>query len=131
MIWSISEHAYLCMDDSKDCILEGQVFISPKEHVGAITDLDDSAYAEIRNYQKCLVRFFDALDPPHAVIVGYPVELPVFSQARSFFKKALDEAECEFETTHKKVIETSAKGGVRAAIPKNFPYVHVDFALGG
>merc|ERR1719440_476148 len=68
---------------------------------------------------------------PHCTVVAYPVDLPILSQARSFFKKALDEAENEFETTHKKVIETSAKGGVRAAIPKNFPYVHIDFALGG
>merc|ERR1712014_261118 len=44
---------------------------------------------------------------------------------------ALDEAECEFTTQHKKVIECTAKGGVRAAIPKNFPYIYIDFCLGG
>jgi len=152
---SSSVHAYLCMDGFKDCILPGQVFICPREHLPASTDLEDSVYTEIRNYQKCLVRFFEAQDPPravifaesaihrvskdklllgagpHATIVAYPVELDVFSQARSFFKKAFDEAECEWSTQHKKVIETTAKGGVRAAIPKNFPYVHIDFSLGG
>merc|ERR1712216_279952 len=119
------------------------------------TDLDDTAYSEIRNYQKCLVRYFDAQDPPkavifaesaiirvskeklllgagpHAVMVAYPIDLPVFGQAKSFFKKAFDEAENEFESQHKKVIETTAKGGVRASIPKHFPYVHIDFCLGG
>merc|ERR1711907_399772 len=152
---SASEHAYVCMDNFKDCILPGQVFICPREHLPSLTDLDDSVYAEIRNYQKCLVRFFEAQDPPravifaesaihrvskekllmgggpHAVVVAYPIELDVFSQARSFFKKAFDEAECEWSAQHKKVIETSAKGGVRAAIPKHFPYVHIDFSLGG
>jgi len=154
-ILSSSTGAYLCVDNFKESILPGQVFICPQEHLPAITDLDDSAYAEVRNYQKCLVRYYESLDPPqavifsetsitrvskeklfmgggsHTVVVAYPVELAVLSQARSFFKKAFDEAECEWSTQHKKVIETTAKGGVRAAIPKNFPYVHVDFALGG
>lgn len=154
-IVSSSQHAYLWMDNIKECVLPGQVAICPQEHVAAITDLDDSAYTEVRNYQKCLVRYFEAQDPPLAVIfaesaihrpskekllmgagphthvVAYPVELPVFSQARSFFKKAFDEAEDEWSTQHKKVIETTAKGGVRSAIPKNFPYVHIDFSLGG
>merc|ERR1711972_962688 len=68
---------------------------------------------------------------PHAAVVAYPIEMALLQEARAYWKKALDEAECEFATQHKKVIETSAKGGVRAAIPKNFPYVHVDFALQG
>jgi len=154
-IISSSTHAYVCMDRFEDSVLPGQVFICPQEHLPSMTDLDDDAYTEIRNYQKCLVRFFEAQDPPravifcessieraskdklllgggsHAMLVAYPVELPIFSQARSFFKKAFDEAEDENITQHKKVIETSAKGGVRAAIPKNFPYVHIDFSLGG
>ncbi|CAK9018157.1 unnamed protein product [Durusdinium trenchii] len=29
------------------------------------------------------------------------------------------------------VIETDSKGGARTAVPKGFPYVHVDFSLGG
>merc|ERR1711933_596887 len=154
-IISSSEHAYICADSFKDCILPGQILIIPKEHFPSMTDLDDTAYLEIRNYQKCLVRYFDAQQPPkavifaesaiirvskeklllgagpHAVIVAYPVDLPVFGQARSSFRKAFDEAECEFESQHKKVIETSAKGGVRASIPKHFPYVHIDFCLQG
>lgn len=154
-IISSSTHAYVCMDTFKDSVLPGQVMICPQQHLSSATDLDDDAYAEIRNYQKCIVRYFDSQDPPcavifgessinrpsreklllgagpHAVLIAYPIELPVFSQARSFFKKAFDEAECEWSTQHKKVVETTAKGGVRAAIPKHFPYVHVDFSLGG
>lgn len=154
-IISSSANAYVCMDDFKSCILPGQVLICPQEHASAVTDLEDSVNTDIRNYQKCLVRFFEAQDPPravifaessihratkerlllgagsHAVIVAYPVELEIFSQARSFFKKAFDEAEDEWVTQHKKVIETTAKGGIRAAVPKHFPYVHIDFSLGG
>jgi len=154
-ILSASERTYLCAESIGQCILPGQVFISPQEHVQAITDLDDATYTEIRNYQKCLVRFFEAQAPPkavifaetcigrvsndnllvgggqHAAVIAYPVDLEILPEARAFFKKAFDEAECEWSTQHKKVIPTSAKGGVRDAIPKNFPYVHIDFALGG
>lgn len=152
---SVSPLAYVCVDGFNQCVLPGQVFIAPQEHVTAITDLDEAAYAEIRNYQKCLVRFFESQEPPkavlfiesavhrvsrekallggggHAAIVAYPIELPLLDQARGYWKKALDEAENEFETTHKKVIPTDTKGGVRRAVPKGFPYIHVDFCLGG
>jgi len=152
---SVSSHAYVCMYEMPQCIVPDQVFIAPREHVQAITDLDDTACTEIRNYQKCLVRYFEAQNPPRAVIfaesaihrvsrdqallgagphtaiVAYPVEYELLQQARGYFKKAFDEAEDEFITQHKKVIETDCRGGVRAKVPKNFAYVHVDFALGG
>merc|ERR1712023_387384 len=68
---------------------------------------------------------------PHMAVVGYPVDLAILDEARAYFKKALDEAECEWSTQHKKVIETTPKRGIRDAIPKGFPYVHIDFSLGG
>lgn len=154
-LFSASPRAYLCADGQNRCILPGQVFICPQDHVEASTDLDDAAWTEIRNYQKCLVRYWEAQDPPkavlftescvnrvskdrllvgggaHAHVVAYPVDPAIIPEARAYFKKALDEAECEWSAQHKKVIVTSGKGGVRDAIPKNFPYVHVDFNLSG
>merc|ERR1712032_1385465 len=142
---STSQHAYLCLDGMNQCILPGQVFIAPLEHLPAMTEVDDAVWTEIRNYQKCLVRFFEAEDPPRAVIfaesavhrvsrdkallgagphtaiIAYPIELGLLAEVRAYWKKALDEVECEFETQHKKVIETDAKGGVRAKIPKKLP----------
>merc|ERR1712115_82100 len=67
----------------------------------------------------------------HCAIIAYPIELGLLAEVRAFWKKALDEAECEFTTQHKKVIETDAKTGVRSKIPKGFPYIHADFAMGG
>jgi len=154
-VLSVSPRAYLCAESFNQCILPNQVFISPQEHVQAVTDLDEAACTEIRNYQKCLVRYFEAQEPPkavifaesavhrvskdqtllgggpHAAVVAYPVDLALLSEARAYFKKAFDEAECEWSAQHKKVLPTSAKGGIREAIPKNFPYVHIDFCLGG
>eukprot|EP00438_Fugacium_kawagutii_P026841 Skav236122 [mRNA] locus=scaffold7369:26340:29376:- [translate_table: standard] len=104
--------------------------------------------ADIRNYQKCLqppraVLFVESSvhrvsrdkallgAGPHTCIVAYPIEIELLAQAKTYWKKALDEAENEFETSHKKVIETDSKGGARSAVPKGFPYIHVDFSLGG
>jgi len=152
---STAQHAYLCVDAMNQCIVPGQVFIAPIDHVSAITDVDEQVWTEIRNYQKCLVRFYESEEPPravifaetsvhrvskekalmgagpHAAIVAYPIELGLLTEARAFWKKALDEAECEFSTQHKKVIETDGKNGVRSKIPKGFPYIHADFSAGG
>jgi len=154
-IISTSQHAYVCMDGMNQCILPGQVFIAPLEHLPATTEVDDAAWTEIRNYQKSLVRFFESEDPPrdvifaetavhrvsrdkallgggpHAAIVAYPVEKGLLIEAPAFWKKALDEVENEFEVQHKKVIKTDAKSGVRGAVPKGFPYVHAEFSVGG
>jgi len=154
-IMSVAQHTYLCVEGFNQSILPGQVFIAPMEHLPATTDLDEEVYREIRNYQKCLVRFFEAEEPPravifaesavhrvsrdkalmgagpHAVVTAYPVELGLLQEARAYWRKAFDEAECEFTVQHRKVIETDAKGGVRRAIPKGFAYVHADFSLGG
>eukprot|EP00929_Paragymnodinium_shiwhaense_P057702 TRINITY_DN2888_c0_g1_i1.p1 TRINITY_DN2888_c0_g1~~TRINITY_DN2888_c0_g1_i1.p1 ORF type:complete len:801 (-),score=296.84 TRINITY_DN2888_c0_g1_i1:108-2510(-) len=154
-VLSASPRAYVCADSFNSSILPGQVFISPTEHVSAGTDLDESTWTEIRNYQKCLVSYYESLDPPkapifaetsihnvsrenaligggpHVAIIVYPVDVTTLQDARIYFKKALDEAECEWSTQHKKVIATDAKTGARRAIPKNFPYIHVDFSLGG
>ncbi|KAL8454882.1 hypothetical protein Emag_001248 [Eimeria magna] len=46
----------------------------------------------------------------------------------SYFRKALDESE-RIWASHKTVIETKGREGVRTAIPKGFPYIHVDFSL--
>ncbi|CAE7666684.1 cwf19l2 [Symbiodinium pilosum] len=154
-VMSVSPHAYLCVETQNRSIVPGQVLIVPQEHVMAMTDVDEAAWADIRNYQKCLIAFYEAEQPPRAVlfvessvhrvsrdkallgagphccIVAYPIEMGLLVQARTYWKKALDEAENEFETTHAKVIDTDSKGGVRSAVPKGFPYVHVDFSLGG
>lgn len=152
---STSDHVYLCMDAMNKCIVPGQCFIAPIEHLPAVTEMEDAVWTEIRNYQKCLVRFFEAENPPRAVIfaesvvtkvsrdkallgagahtciIAYPVDLGLLDEVRAFWKKALDEVEDEFEVQHKQVIVTEAKGGVRNKVPKGFPYVHADFSLGG
>jgi len=152
---SVSPHAYLCIEGFNQCIVPGQMFIAPQEHQSSCVELDESVWTEIRNYQKCLVRFFEAEQPPrtvifvetsvhrvsrdkallgagpHMAIAAYPIDMEMLPEARAYWKKAFEEAECEFTVQHKKVITTDAKSGVRGAVPKGFTYVHVDFCLGG
>merc|ERR1711971_1486927 len=70
---SVSEHAYLSFDSLERSILPGQMVICPQEHLPAVTDLDEAVWTEIRNYQKCIIRFFAAETPPRAVIFGESV----------------------------------------------------------
>ena len=39
----------------------GQVLIVPQEHVMAMTDADEAVWADVRNYQKCLISFYESL----------------------------------------------------------------------
>ncbi|CAE8621762.1 unnamed protein product, partial [Polarella glacialis] len=65
---SVAPHVYLCLDAFNRCIFPNQVCIVPQEHCNATTELEEAAAAEVRNYQKCLVRFFEEQDPPQAII---------------------------------------------------------------
>ncbi|CAI5500278.1 unnamed protein product [Closterium sp. Naga37s-1] len=78
----------------------------------------------------------------HCYVEAIPVPAAVMAQAPLYFKKvgprcmartALDEAESEWSQQHsKRIIDTRAiRGGLRSAIPPNFPYFHVEFSLQG
>ena len=57
----------------------------------------------------------------------HPIFTPSFYPSLS----TQQEAESEWSTHHAKaVIETSAKKGLHASIPPNFPYVYVQFGYG-
>jgi CWF19-like protein 2 len=54
---------------------------------------------------------------------------PCKSELKAFYLQAIDEAEEEWSQHNaKKLIDTSQKG-LRASIPKDFPYFHVEFGL--
>ncbi|KAL6006844.1 hypothetical protein ACLOJK_032340 [Asimina triloba] len=65
----------------------------------------------------------------HCMVECIPLPLEVAKEAPLYFKKAIDEAEDEWSQHNaKKLIDTSEKG-LRASIPKDFPYFHVEFGL--
>nr|GLL49173.1 CWF19-like protein 2 isoform X1 [Ipomoea trifida] len=99
---------------------------------------------EIRNFKKCLIMMLAkqekdvvfletvmglAKQRRHCLVECIPLPKDVAKQAPLYFKKAIDEAEDEWSQHNaKKLIDTSIKG-LRASIPKDFPYFHVEFGL--
>lgn len=52
-----------------------------------------------------------------------------FDKAPMYFRKAIEDATSEWsQHASKRIIETGSKG-LRASIPPNFPYFHVEFGL--
>eukprot|EP00593_Proboscia_inermis_P015508 CAMPEP_0171325710 /NCGR_PEP_ID=MMETSP0816-20121228/116983_1 /TAXON_ID=420281 /ORGANISM="Proboscia inermis, Strain CCAP1064/1" /LENGTH=155 /DNA_ID=CAMNT_0011824959 /DNA_START=225 /DNA_END=692 /DNA_ORIENTATION=- len=62
-------------------------------------------------------------------IEAIPISKNIQNDAPMYFKSAFDEQAEDFET-HTKVIHTKEKG-LRRSIPKNFPYIHVEWDDGG
>ncbi|EPR60331.1 cwfj family protein [Toxoplasma gondii GT1] len=148
---SMATHAVVCFQPWRNCVLRSHLLIIPSAHVSSVTTLDDAGYEEIRNFQKSLVTYFkDARQEapifietvshfvskeklwmgagPHTAVEVLPIPVDRLSEAKTYFRKAFEEAESEWQQ-HKKVIEVRGRDGIRAAIPANIPYIHVDFAL--
>lgn len=67
----------------------------------------------------------------HTAIECVPMARRDATAAPAYFRKALLESEVEDEwAQHKKVINVPAARGVRGAVPPQFPYFYVQFALG-
>lgn len=104
--------------------------------------VDDAAWTEVRNFQKCLIQMFMAAGQEvlflevatqlsggrrHAVLEAVPLPPGAAAKAPMYFKKALQEAESEWaQHAAKAVIDTRAKG-LRGSIPPSFPYLYVQF----
>lgn len=115
------------------------------EHHSSVTDMDEEEIAEIMRFKQSLVQMFAAMkmEPVfyetvtpynlkkrrHTCIECVPIPIAQAQSAPGFFKKSIMDADSEW-SQHTKVIDTTGKG-IRRAIPKEFPYFHVEFALGG
>ena len=100
----------------------------------------------MRNFKKCLIMMFAKMgkdvifletcmkpsQQKHTVVEAIPLPGGKAAQASGYFKTNLEtiSAEEEFEAVHKRIIDTRGKG-LRASIPKNFPYFHVEFGING
>ncbi|KEP64031.1 UNVERIFIED_CONTAM: cwfj family protein [Hammondia hammondi] len=148
---SMATHAVVCFQPWRNCVLRSHLLIIPSAHVSSVTTLDDAGYEEIRNFQKSLVTYFKEARQeapifietvshfvskeklwmgagPHTAVEVLPIPVDRLTEAKTYFRKAFEEAESEWQQ-HKKVIEVRGRDGIRAAIPANIPYIHVDFAL--
>jgi hypothetical protein len=115
--------------------------IIPYAHEPSMLNADEDVWEEVRNFKKSLIRAFDSVNKSvmfvetckdvsaksHCSIEVFVVPNKIASDARIFFKKALQECDQEWNV-HKKIIDTDAKG-LRRSIPKELPYFYVDFRL--
>ena len=90
---------YLAIPDAIDMV-PGHCLIAPTEHVLTTLDCDDDEWTEIRNFQKSLIRMFDAQDQgvlfmeqvvnfkwhKHTVIECIPLPRGLHDDAPAFFK---------------------------------------------
>ncbi|XP_019181712.1 PREDICTED: CWF19-like protein 2 isoform X2 [Ipomoea nil] len=140
---AIANFTYLSLPQWQP-IVPGHCCILTMQHESATRSVDDNVWEEIRNFKKCLIMMFAkqekdvvfletvmglAKQRRHCLVECIPLPQDVAKQAPLYFKKAIDEAEDEWSQHNaKKLIDTSIKG-LRASIPKDFPYFHVEFGL--
>ncbi|KAK6780991.1 hypothetical protein RDI58_023175 [Solanum bulbocastanum] len=143
LVVAIANFTYLSLPVWRP-IAPGHCCILTMQHESATRSLDDNVWEEFRNFKKCLIMMFAkqekdlifletvmslARQKRHCLVECIPLSKEVAKQAPLYFKKAIDEAEDEWSQHNaKKLIDTSVKG-LRASIPKDFPYFHVEFGL--
>ncbi|KAJ7526108.1 hypothetical protein O6H91_17G082000 [Diphasiastrum complanatum] len=145
LIVAIANFTYLMLP-TKFSLVQGHCYIVPMQHEGSTRNADDNVWEEVRNFKKCLVKMFMQQNKDvvfietviglvrqkrHCLVECIPISLDTAKQAPLYFKKAIEEAEDEWSQHNaKKLIDTRSKG-LRACIPKNFPYFHVEFGMQG
>ncbi|OMO54764.1 hypothetical protein CCACVL1_27586 [Corchorus capsularis] len=143
LVIAIANFTYLALPQWQP-VVPGHCCILPMQHESATRTIDNNVWDEIRNFKKCLIMMFAKQDKElvfletvmnlaqqrrHCMIECIPLPREIASEAPSYFRKAIDEAEDEWSQHNaKKLIDTSEKG-LRSSIPKNFPYFHVEFGL--
>ncbi|CAI9118271.1 OLC1v1019814C1 [Oldenlandia corymbosa var. corymbosa] len=143
LVVAIANFTYLSLPRWQP-IVPGHCYILTLQHEASTRTVDDNVWDEIRNFKKCLIMMFSKQDKDvifletvmglaqqrrHCLVECIPVPKKIAKQGPMYFKKAIDEAEEEWSQHNaKKLIDTSQKG-LRASIPKNFPYFHVEFGL--
>ncbi|KAJ4843823.1 hypothetical protein Tsubulata_014030 [Turnera subulata] len=143
LVISIANFTYLMLPQWQP-VVPGHCCILPMQHDSATRTVDNNVWEEIRNFKKCLIRMFAEQDKElvfletvmglaqqrrHCLIECVPLPREIAKEAPLYFKKAIDEAEDEWSQHNaKRLIDTSEKG-LRGAIPKDFPYFHVEFGL--
>lgn len=143
LVVSIANFTYLMLPPQQP-VVPGHCCIVTMQHESSTRNVDDDVWEEIRNFKKCLIMMFAKQEKDlvfletvmglvqqrrHCLIECLPLPREIANEAPLYFKKAIDEAEDEWSQHNaKKLIDTSVKG-LRASIPKDFPYFHVEFGL--
>lgn len=140
LIVSVSSGAVLQLRASP--LVPGHCRIAPSDHVGAMTEAEDTCCEHVIRYERALKRMIHSAGmgvimmetvlkavtlssaaAHHTFIDVVPVPARVVASTPTFFKKALLEVGSEW-SQHSKVIDVTGKE-LRHSIPRGFAYFHV------
>ncbi|EUT82470.1 hypothetical protein PFAG_03846 [Plasmodium falciparum Santa Lucia] len=150
-IISISNKSYICYYNYKNIFLKDQLFISPIEHTTSFTNTTFDVIQDMRNHMKSLIamlevnnqtcifiEFNNCFNPSielismrktkHTYINCYVIPMDLLEEAKIYFKKNMEEINSLYRE-NKQLIISDSKYAPYNVIPKNIPYVSVNFSL--
>ncbi|CAD2113914.1 debranching enzyme-associated ribonuclease, putative [Plasmodium vinckei petteri] len=150
-IISISDKSYICYYNYKNIFLKNQLFISPIEHTISITNTDFETILDMRNHMKSLIAMLEEYNQTcifiefnncfntnielismrktkHTYVNCYSIPMNLLEKAKIYFKKNLQDISSLYRE-NKQLIITDNKYAPYGVIPKNIPYVSVNFSL--
>ncbi|CXJ21319.1 debranching enzyme-associated ribonuclease, putative [Plasmodium berghei] len=150
-IISISDKSYICYYNYKNVFLKNQLFISPIEHTISVTNTDFETILDMRNHMKSLIAMLEEYNQTcifiefnncfntnielismrktkHTYVNCYSIPMNLLEKAKIYFKKNLQDISSLYRE-NKQLIITDNKYAPYGVIPKNIPYVSVNFSL--
>ncbi|THD20425.1 hypothetical protein D915_008513 [Fasciola hepatica] len=147
LVISVGEKSFLSLPEHVSMV-HGQCFITPYEHIGSLTRVDDCTLREIISFKRQLIQMFrqqlnrsscvfmeTATKPDssraHTQIECIPIPPDATESVSGYFRKALEEIGSEWDQ-NRRVIKLNRPGfGAYGAVPPKFPYFAVEFGLDG
>ncbi|CAH8855207.1 unnamed protein product [Trichobilharzia szidati] len=143
LIVSLGEKVFLSLP-SYISMVSGYCLITPYEHIGSITRLDEDAVKEIRNFKCQLTAMFDKhynesgcvfIETAtksdgfryHTQVECIPVPRNLYRSLPAYFKKALSEIGSEWDQNRRLITIKPGGSGAYGVIPPKFAYLAVEF----
>jgi hypothetical protein len=143
LVMAIGLSMYLLLPQESP-LVEGECWISSLDHFPSRMLLSSAHIDELYVFQRRIVRMFEKQKKGvifiervgniernrHWIMQCIPIKRSLMDEAPIYFKKAILEADTEWNQ-NKKLIETHmTENPVQKQIPSNFPYFSVQFGLG-
>ncbi|SBT82536.1 debranching enzyme-associated ribonuclease, putative [Plasmodium ovale] len=150
-IISISDKSYICYYSYKNIFLKDQLYISPIEHTTSVTNTNLETIQDMRNHMKSLIAMLEEKNQTcvfiefnncfhasielislrktkHTYVNCYVIPMELLEMAKIYFKKNMEDINSLYRE-NKQLIVTSNKYAPYNVIPKNIPYVSINFSL--
>ncbi|KAL0481625.1 hypothetical protein AKO1_012454 [Acrasis kona] len=144
LVIALGNKTYLSIP-SYGTLTPGHCLITTTEHHLSICDSDEDEILEIKKFKLSLLKMFakqnkdviflETVTPysikkqKHCLLECIPIPYVISDEGPSYFKKAIVEAESDWNE-NPKIIDTTGKG-IKRSVPGGFPYFHVEFGSSG